>query len=322
MPEEVIDRYLAEGEAGLLKAAPARAARAGLDRCRSGRPGPNRLPGPGAVTGCRASVRWTRPPAMRSRPRRPPPSATNATTRRAGPHGRQGSRPDPRRRRLARPLPRRGVDHPQPQHPGRVRLRPLPHGPTPRSCPTRRAPPPRPSWTARSPTSPAAASPHPHRAADDRHCRAKRWSLRRVRATHGIKRTFIESHCPWQNGKVVERLNHTVQTEWASRQVFNSNAESAAALGPWPGLPLLDAATVRSAGHPRSADRDTCGLRQCVALGTLTRQAARFLEAAVVSGLNILVAGGTQAGKPATPQYAPQGSSAFFGGLGLRSSSC
>ena len=34
-----------------------------------------------------------------------------------------------------------------------------------------------------------------------------------------------------------------------------------------------------------------------VALGTLTRQAARFLEAAVQAGLNILVAGGTQAGK-------------------------
>ena len=34
-----------------------------------------------------------------------------------------------------------------------------------------------------------------------------------------------------------------------------------------------------------------------VRLGTLTRQAARFLEAAVASGLNILVAGGTQAGK-------------------------
>jgi pilus assembly protein CpaF len=38
-------------------------------------------------------------------------------------------------------------------------------------------------------------------------------------------------------------------------------------------------------------------LDDLVALGTLTRQAARFLEASVVSGLNILVAGGTQAGK-------------------------
>ncbi|HEY5031574.1 MAG TPA: ATPase, T2SS/T4P/T4SS family [Actinomycetes bacterium] len=39
------------------------------------------------------------------------------------------------------------------------------------------------------------------------------------------------------------------------------------------------------------------GLDDLIALGTLTHQAARFLEAAVVSGLNIVVAGGTQAGK-------------------------
>ena len=38
-------------------------------------------------------------------------------------------------------------------------------------------------------------------------------------------------------------------------------------------------------------------LDDLVALGSLTRTAATFLEAAVVSGLNILVAGGTQAGK-------------------------
>ena len=38
-------------------------------------------------------------------------------------------------------------------------------------------------------------------------------------------------------------------------------------------------------------------MEDLVRLGTLTPQAARFLEAAVVAGLNILVAGGTQAGK-------------------------
>ncbi|OLT17164.1 pilus assembly protein CpaF [Serinicoccus sp. CUA-874] len=38
-------------------------------------------------------------------------------------------------------------------------------------------------------------------------------------------------------------------------------------------------------------------LADLVRLGTLSAQAARFLEAAVASGLNILVAGGTQAGK-------------------------
>jgi pilus assembly protein CpaF len=38
-------------------------------------------------------------------------------------------------------------------------------------------------------------------------------------------------------------------------------------------------------------------LDELVALGSITTQAARFLEAAVASGLNIIVAGGTQAGK-------------------------
>src|SRR5690606_31187017 len=38
-------------------------------------------------------------------------------------------------------------------------------------------------------------------------------------------------------------------------------------------------------------------LSDLVRLGSLTAHAARFLEAAVVSGLNVLVAGGTQAGK-------------------------
>ena len=38
-------------------------------------------------------------------------------------------------------------------------------------------------------------------------------------------------------------------------------------------------------------------LEDLVQPGTLTGQAARFLEAAVTSVLNILVAGGTQAGK-------------------------
>jgi pilus assembly protein CpaF len=38
-------------------------------------------------------------------------------------------------------------------------------------------------------------------------------------------------------------------------------------------------------------------LEDLIQLGTLTPQAARFLEASVASGLNVLVAGGTQAGK-------------------------
>lgn len=38
-------------------------------------------------------------------------------------------------------------------------------------------------------------------------------------------------------------------------------------------------------------------LDELVELGTMTTQAARFLEAAVVAGLNVIVAGGTQADK-------------------------
>jgi transposase InsO family protein len=61
---------------------------------------------------------------------------------------------------------------------------------------------------------------------------AYRYSLRDLCAAHDIKQVFIRPHCPWQNGKV-ERLNRTLQTEWAYRQVFTSNAERAAALAPW-----------------------------------------------------------------------------------------
>ena len=61
---------------------------------------------------------------------------------------------------------------------------------------------------------------------------AYRWSLRELCATRDIRQVFIRPHCPWQNGKV-ERFNRTLQTEWAYRQVFTSNAERRAALDPW-----------------------------------------------------------------------------------------
>lgn len=61
---------------------------------------------------------------------------------------------------------------------------------------------------------------------------AYRWSLRAVCAEHGIRQKFIRPHCPWRNGKV-ERLNRTLQTERAYRQVFISNSERADALTPW-----------------------------------------------------------------------------------------
>jgi transposase InsO family protein len=61
---------------------------------------------------------------------------------------------------------------------------------------------------------------------------AYRWSLRQICAALGIKQIFIKPHCPWQNGKV-ERLNRTLATEWAYRQVFTSNTDRTAALAPW-----------------------------------------------------------------------------------------
>ncbi len=61
---------------------------------------------------------------------------------------------------------------------------------------------------------------------------AYRYSLRAVAAALGAKQIFIRPHCPWQNGKV-ERFNRTLQTEWAYRRPFASNAERAAALAPW-----------------------------------------------------------------------------------------
>jgi transposase InsO family protein len=57
-------------------------------------------------------------------------------------------------------------------------------------------------------------------------------ALAALLAEHGTRHIFIKPHCPWQNGKV-ERLNRTLQTEWAYRQVFTSSTERAAALAPW-----------------------------------------------------------------------------------------
>ena len=50
-----------------------------------------------------------------------------------------------------------------------------------------------------------------------------------VIADLGATHKRIRPHCPWQNGKV-ERFNRTLQTEWAYRQVFQSNDDRSAAL--------------------------------------------------------------------------------------------
>jgi transposase InsO family protein len=61
---------------------------------------------------------------------------------------------------------------------------------------------------------------------------AYKYSLRGVCTSIGARQKFIKPHCPWQNGKV-ERLNRTLVSEWAYRQIFLSNDERAAALAPW-----------------------------------------------------------------------------------------
>jgi transposase InsO family protein len=61
---------------------------------------------------------------------------------------------------------------------------------------------------------------------------AYKHSLREICAVLEARQVFIKPHCPWQNGKV-ERLNRTLATEWAYRQVFTSNTERTQALAPW-----------------------------------------------------------------------------------------
>jgi transposase InsO family protein len=61
---------------------------------------------------------------------------------------------------------------------------------------------------------------------------AYKWSLRAIIDQLGARQVFIKPHCPWQNGKV-ERLNRTLQNEWAYKQIFCSNTERRAALAPW-----------------------------------------------------------------------------------------
>ena len=57
-------------------------------------------------------------------------------------------------------------------------------------------------------------------------------ALKELLASSGAKHMLIRPHCPWQNGKV-ERFNRTLQSEWAYRHVFTTNAERTDALEPW-----------------------------------------------------------------------------------------
>jgi transposase InsO family protein len=56
--------------------------------------------------------------------------------------------------------------------------------------------------------------------------------VRDAMAVLGARHVFIRPHCPWQNGKV-ERLNRTLQVEWAYRRVYTSNAQRTKALASW-----------------------------------------------------------------------------------------
>ena len=56
--------------------------------------------------------------------------------------------------------------------------------------------------------------------------------FRHVLGTIGAEHITIKPHCPWQNGKV-ERLNRTLQIEWAYRRVYRSNASRTQALAAW-----------------------------------------------------------------------------------------
>jgi transposase InsO family protein len=68
-------------------------------------------------------------------------------------------------------------------------------------------------------------------------------------AALGARQIFIQAHCPWQNG-TVERLNRTLLTEWAYRQVFTSTDERTAALAPWLEYHNTQRRHSALAGHP------------------------------------------------------------------------
>lgn len=57
-------------------------------------------------------------------------------------------------------------------------------------------------------------------------------AFQRVLSELAAVHVLIRPHCPWQNGKV-ERLNRTLQIEWAYRRVYRSNSQRSRALPKW-----------------------------------------------------------------------------------------
>src|SRR5918999_1219905 len=157
--------------------------------------------------------------------------------RRAGPHGCQEDRQDPRRWRLACARGDR-CQPPKPPQQGTdpLRLRPL-AGRRPLPVGVQRDPARREGHHLRRVLARAINYFADHgitqveRLMTD-NALAYRNSLREVCAAHGVRQKFIRPHCPWQNGKS-ERLNRTLATEWAYRQAFTTNTQRAAALAPW-----------------------------------------------------------------------------------------
>ena len=251
-----IDRFASEGEAGLLDRSSRphrtptktrctsrsivelrRAERRGpgLDRRRARRPGPDGVPGAGPPHVPRLASAG--PDHRRGDPsqqgHRDPLRAR--TARRAGAHGRQEARPDPRRWRLeglrARPGQsdnrghRVGFDYVHSMVDDHSRLAYSEVLPDEKGATCA-------AFLARAIGYFAGHGITRIERLMTDNAWAYRWSLRDLCAAAGIKQIFIRPHCPWQNGKV-ERLNRTLLTEWAYRQVFLTNDDRTAALAPW-----------------------------------------------------------------------------------------
>ena len=237
-PHSSPTRTAAEVEDAGRAAARRERRRAGLDRRRAGRAGPHGVAGPApprhAAAGRAGPDHRAGDPVLEGHrgPLRTRPA------RRAGPHGREEDRPDPRRRRLARPRPqaRRSITRDRNTRVGydyvhslvddhsRLAYSEILADEKGTTCA---------AFLARADRLLRRPRHHPDRAADDR----QRLGLpvlpaRGLRRSTASPQKFISPHCPWQNGKV-ERLNRTLATEWAYRQVFTSNDERAAALAPW-----------------------------------------------------------------------------------------
>ncbi len=272
-----IDRYAAEGEAGLhdrssrphrtptrtraeveaarRRAAPPGTSRAGLDRRRARRPGPDRVAGPRPPR--RAAAGEPGPDHRRADPglqgHRGP--LRTRTPRRAGPHGRQEARPDPRRRRLARPRPRDAAATARPTRPRSATTTSTPWStttpgwPTPRSCPTRRAPP-APAFLDRADRLLRRPRHHPHRAADDR----QRLGLPVV-ATRAVRRTTASgrsSSSPTAPGRTARSNASTAPCRPSGPTARSSPATTNAPppLRPGSSTTTLNAATAHSEDYP------------------------------------------------------------------------